>query len=193
QVLIDKKVTGIAYETVQLANKSLPLLTPMSEVAGYMATQLGAQYLEKINGGKGLLLGGITGVERGNVTVIGGGVVGTNVAKQAVGLGANVTIFDLNLIRLKELTEYFGNQANVLMSNPMEIASAIKESDLAIGSVLIPGAKAPVLVTEEMVKSMEPGSVIVDVAIDQGGNFATSDRVATHDDPTFEKHGVIHY
>jgi alanine dehydrogenase len=193
KTLQDKKVTAIAYETVQLEDYTLPLLTPMSEVAGYMATQIGAHYLEKTNGGKGVLLGGISGVHRGHVTVLGGGVVGTNAAKQAIGLGANVTIFDLNPKRLKELTEYFGNRANVLMSNPMDVAAAIKHTDLAIGSVLIPGAKAPVLVTEEMVKSMEEGSVIIDVAIDQGGNFATSDRVATHDAPTFVKHGVTHY
>lgn len=193
QTLTNKKVTAIAYETVQHPDNSLPLLAPMSEVAGYMATQIGAQYLEKINGGKGKLLSGIPGVKRGNVVIIGGGAVGTNAAKQAVGLGANVTIFDLNPVRLKELTEYFGTRANVLMSNPMDIGEAIKEADLAIGSVLIPGAKAPVLVTEEMVQSMENGSVIVDVAIDQGGNFATSDRVATHDNPTFIRHGVIHY
>lgn len=193
QTLADKKVTGIAYETVQLADNSLPLLTPMSEVAGFMATQIGAQYLEKTNGGKGKLLGGITGVKRGNVVIIGGGVVGTNAAKKAVGFGANVTIFDLNPVRLKELTEYFGNSANVLMSNPMDIGEAIRGADLAVGSVLIPGAKAPVLVTDEMVQSMEAGSVIVDVAIDQGGNFATSERVTTHDEPTFVRHGVIHY
>src|SRR5690625_1791841 len=191
--LVSKKVISIAYETVQLPNNTLPLLTPMSEVAGYMATQIGAQYLEKTKGGKGVLLAGISGVKRGKVTIIGGGVVGTNAAKLAVGLGATVTIFDLNPARLKELNDYFGNSVNVLMSNPMEIAEAIRESDLAIGSVLIPGAKAPVLVTEEMVQSMGEGSVIVDVAIDQGGNFATSDRTTTHDEPTFVKHGVVHY
>lgn len=192
-VLLEKKVTSIAYETVQLPNNTLPLLTPMSEVAGYMATQIGAQYLEKTKGGKGILLAGISGVKRGRVTIIGGGVVGTNAAKLAVGMGATVTIFDLNPVRLRELNDYFGNSVNVLMSNSLDIAEAIRETDLAIGSVLIPGAKAPVLVTEDMVKSMQPGSVIVDVAIDQGGNFATSDRVTTHDDPIFEKHGVIHY
>lgn len=192
KVLVEKKVTSIAYETVQLPNNTLPLLTPMSEVAGYMATQIGAQYLEKTKGGKGILLAGISGVKRGRVTIIGGGVVGTNAAKLAVGLGATVTIFDRNPVRLRELNDYFGNSVNVLMSNSLDIAEAIRETDLAIGSVLIPGAKAPVLVTEEMVKSMADGSVIVDVAIDQGGNFATS-RVTTHDDPVFVKHGVIHY
>lgn len=193
KVLIDRKVIAIAYETVQLKDNSLPLLTPMSEVAGYMATQIGAQYLEKPRGGKGVLLAGISGVRRGKVTIIGGGVVGTNAAKIAVGLGAHVTIFDLTPTRLKQLNEYFGSSVNVLMSNPVDIAEAIRESDLAIGSVLIPGAKAPTLVTEEMVKSMADGSVIVDVAIDQGGNFETSDRVTTHDDPIHIKHGVLHY
>src|SRR5699024_2396912 len=154
---------------------------------------LGAQFLEKTKGGKGILLSGITGVKPGNVTIVGGGVVGTNAAKRAVGLGANVTIFDLNPSRLKELTEYFGNSVNVLMSNSLDIAEAIQEADLAIGSVLIPGAKAPVLVTEEMVQSMEEGSVIIDVAIDQGGNFATSNKVTTHSDPVFTKYGVLHY
>src|SRR5699024_5888310 len=193
KVLIEKKVIAIAYETVQLPDRSLPLLTPMSEVAGYMATQLGAQYLEKSKGGKVVLLAGISGVKRGKVTIIGGGVVGTIAAKIAVGLGANVTLFDLNPTRLKQLNEYFGSSVNVLMSNSVDIAAAIAESDLAIGSVLIPGAKAPKLVTEEMVKSMDDGSVIVDVAIDQGGNFETSDRVTTHDDPIHVKHGVLHY
>ncbi|MEI3606051.1 alanine dehydrogenase [Pseudogracilibacillus sp. SE30717A] len=193
QTLLDKKVIGIAYETVQLPDRSLPLLTPMSEVAGYMATQIGAQYLEKTRGGKGILLSGISGVKRGKVAIIGGGVVGMNAAKMAVGLGANVTMFDLNPVRLRELNDYFGNAVNVLMSNPLDISRAIAEADLAIGSVLIPGAKAPVLVSEEMVQSMEEGSVIVDVAIDQGGNFATSDRVTNHDEPTFVKHGVLHY
>ena len=193
QQLIEKKVTAIAYETVQLENKTLPLLTPMSEVAGYMATQIGAQFLEKTKGGKGILLAGIPGVKRGKVTVIGGGVVGTNAAKIAVGLGANVSIIDLNPVRLKQLDEMFGNNVNTIMSSPLNIAKEVQDSDLVIGSVLIPGAKAPVLVTEDMIKSMSEGSVVVDVAIDQGGNFATSDRITTHDDPTFEKHGVLHY
>src|SRR5699024_10993347 len=190
---LDKKVVGIAYETVQLQDNSLPLLTPMSEVAGYMAAQIGAQFLEKSKGGKGVLLAGISGVKRGKVTIIGGGVVGANAAKIASGLGANVTIFDLNPARLRELNEFFGTSVNVLMSNPLDIAEAIAESDLVIGAVLIPGSKAPKLVSEEMVKSMSEGSVIVDVAIDQGGIFETSDRVTTHDDPIHIKHGVLHY
>lgn len=193
KALIDKKVVGIAYETVQLQNRSLPLLTPMSEVAGRMASQIGAQFLEKSRGGKGILLGGIPGVRRGKVTIIGGGVVGTNAAKIAVGLGADVTIVDLSPERLRELDDIFGSSINTMMSNPLNIAEAVKESDLVIGAVLIPGAKAPKLVTEEMVKAMPNGSVIVDVAIDQGGIFETTDRITTHDNPTYEKHGVLHY
>lgn len=193
QHLLDKKVVGIAYETVQLSNRSLPLLTPMSEVAGKMSVQIGAQYLEKVNGGKGILLGGVPGVGRGKVTIVGGGVAGTNAAKVAVGMGANVTILDLNPERLRQLEDIFGHQIQTLMSNPFNIAESVKDSDLVIGSVLIPGAKAPKLVTEEMVKSMRPGSVIIDIAIDQGGIFETTDRVTTHDDPTYIKHGVVHY
>lgn len=193
KALIDKKVVGIAYETVQLENKSLPLLTPMSEVAGRMASQIGAQFLEKTKGGKGVLLSGIPGVKRGKVTVVGGGVVGTNAAKIAVGLGAEVTIIDLNPERLRQLNDLFGSSVNTVMSNPLNISDEIAESDLVIGAVLIPGAKAPKLVSEEMVKSMPEGSVVVDVPIDQGGIFETSDRITTHDNPTFTKHGVLHY
>ncbi|WP_078545108.1 alanine dehydrogenase [Litchfieldia alkalitelluris] len=191
--LTEKKVIGIAYETVQLPNGSLPLLTPMSEVAGRMASQLGAQFLEKPNGGKGILLAGVPGVRRGKVTIIGGGVAGTNAAKMAIGLGAQVTIIDLNPERLRQLDDIFGNDITTLMSNPLNIALAVKESDLVIGAVLIPGAKAPKLVTEEMIESMSPGSVVVDIAIDQGGIFETTDRITTHDDPTYVKHEVVHY
>ncbi|MED2495066.1 alanine dehydrogenase [Bacillus thuringiensis] len=193
KVLIDNKVVAIAYETVQLDNRSLPLLAPMSEVAGRMAAQIGAQFLEKNKGGKGILLAGVPGVKRGKVTIIGGGQAGTNAAKIAVGLGADVTIIDLSAERLRQLDDIFGNQVKTLMSNPYNIAEAVKESDLVIGAVLIPGAKAPKLVTEEMIKSMEPGSVVVDIAIDQGGIFETTDRITTHDNPTYEKHGVVHY
>ncbi|MEI3599923.1 MULTISPECIES: alanine dehydrogenase [unclassified Oceanobacillus] len=193
KALTEKKVTALAYETVQLSNGSLPLLTPMSEVAGRMVTQVGMQFLEKIKGGKGILLSGIPGVARGKVAIIGGGVVGTNAAKIATGLGAKVTIIDLNPDRLRQLDDIFGNSITTLISNPHNIQEAVKEADLVIGSVLIPGAKAPVLVTEQMVKEMTPGSVMVDVAIDQGGNFETSDRITTHDAPTFVKHGVVHY
>ena len=191
--LVRKKVTGIAYETVQLPNGSLPLLTPMSEVAGRMSTQLGAQFLQKPDGGKGVLLGGVPGVRSGKITIIGGGVAGTNALKIAVGLGADVTIIDVNPDRLRELDDIFGNQVSTLMSNPYNIAEAVRESDLVIGAVLIPGAKAPKLVTEEMIQSMEPGSVVVDIAIDQGGSFETTDRITTHDNPTYVKHDIVHY
>lgn len=193
KALIDNKVIGIAYETVQLPNGTLPLLTPMSEVAGRMAAQIGAQFLEKPKGGLGILLSGIPGVRRGKVTVIGGGVVGTNAAKIAMGLGADVTIIDLNPERLRQLDDIFGVELNTLISNPLNIALAVQESALVIGAVLIPGARAPKLVTEEMIKGMQPGSVIVDVAIDQGGIFETVDRITTHSNPTYEKHGVLHY
>ncbi|MDQ0974973.1 alanine dehydrogenase [Neobacillus niacini] len=192
QALKDSGVIAIAYETVSV-NRTLPLLTPMSEVAGRMSAQIGAQFLQKFNGGKGILLAGVPGVSRGKVTIIGGGIVGTNAAKMAIGLGADVTIIDLSADRLRYLDDVFGNQIKTLISNPFNIAEAVKEADLVIGAVLIPGAKAPKLVTEEMIKTMKPGSVIVDVAIDQGGSVETIDHVTTHDNPTFEKHGVVHY
>ncbi|ANU10941.1 hypothetical protein A1A1_18247 [Planococcus antarcticus DSM 14505] len=190
--LVDSKVTAVAYETVSV-NRTLPLLTPMSEVAGRMAAQVGAQFLEKIYGGKGILLSGVPGVQRGKVTIIGGGVAGTNAAKMAIGLGAQVTIIDLSPERLRQLDDIFGTDVTTLISNPFNIAQAVKESDLVIGAVLIPGSKAPKLVTEEMVQAMNPGSVIVDIAIDQGGIFETADRISTHDDPTYVKHEVVHY
>lgn len=193
KALVEKKVIAIAYETVQGANGTLPLLTPMSEVAGRMASQKGAQYLERTHGGKGVLLGGVPGVKRGKVTIIGGGVVGTNAAKIAIGLGADVTIIDLNLGRLRQLDDIFGSSINTLISNPLNLSEAVRDSDLVIGAVLIPGAKAPKLVTEDMVKTMSNGSVIVDVAVDQGGIVETVDHVTTHDQPTYVKHGVVHY
>ncbi|MCL7747520.1 alanine dehydrogenase [Halalkalibacter alkaliphilus] len=192
QALVDSGVIAIAYETVEV-NRTLPLLTPMSEVAGRMASQIGAQFLEKPKGGKGILLSGVPGVKRGKVTIIGGGVVGTNAAKIAIGLGADVTIIDLSADRLRQLDDQFGNDIQTLMSNPLNIAEAVKESDLVIGAVLIPGAKAPKLVTEEMIKSMAPGAVVVDVAVDQGGIIETADQITTHDNPTYTKHGVVHY
>ncbi|WP_100371666.1 alanine dehydrogenase [Bacillus sp. FJAT-45037] len=192
KALVDSGVIAIAYETVEV-NRTLPLLTPMSEVAGRMASQIGAQFLEKSKGGKGILLSGVPGVKRGKVTIIGGGVVGTNAAKIAIGLGADVTLMDLSADRLRQLDDQFGNDIQTLMSNPMNIADAVRESDLVIGAVLIPGAKAPKLVTEEMIKSMSPGSVVVDVAIDQGGIIETVDKITTHDNPTYTKHGVVHY
>ncbi|RED25672.1 L-alanine dehydrogenase [Brevibacillus brevis] len=191
--LIDKKVIAIAYETIQLDNGALPLLMPMSEVAGRMSVQIGAQFLEKQYGGKGVLLGGVPGVPKGEVVVIGGGIVGTNAAKMALGLGANVAIIDVNADRLRQLDDLFQGRVQTLMSNSFNIANAVKKADLLVGAVLIPGARAPRLVTEDMVKEMSPGSVIVDVAIDQGGSIETVDRITTHDKPTYEKHGVIHY
>ncbi len=193
QALLKKKVTGIAYETVQLADHSLPLLAPMSEVAGRLSIQTGARLLESNCGGRGILLGGVTGVERANVVIVGGGNVGTNAAKMAVGLGANVTILDVNVKRLAYLDDIFGGRVQTLLSNSYNVANAVQQADLVVGCVLIPGAKAPKLVTEEMVKAMKPGSALIDVAIDQGGSIETIDRITTHADPYFIKHGVLHY
>ncbi len=191
--LLEKRVTGIAYETIQMTNGTLPLLTPMSEVAGRMSVQIGARFLEAAYGGRGILLGGVPGVPPADVIVLGGGIVGTNAAKMALGLGANVVILERSADRMRYLDDVFDGRLRTLMSNPYNIASAVQKADLLIGAVLIPGARAPKLVTEEMVKQMKKGSVIVDVAIDQGGSIETIDRVTTHDNPTYEKHGVIHY
>jgi len=193
RALMEKKVVAIAYETIQLDNGALPLLMPMSEVAGRMSVQIGAQFLEKPYGGKGVLLAGVSGVPKGEVVIIGGGIVGTNAAKMALGLGANVTILDVNADRLRQLDDLFQGRAQTLISDSFHIAGAVKKADLLVGAVLIPGARAPRIVTEAMVKDMTPGSVIVDVAIDQGGSIETVDRITTHDNPTYEKHGVIHY
>ncbi len=190
--LLDRKVVAIAYETIAVG-RSLPLLTPMSEVAGRMSVQLGAQFLTKPAGGKGVLLGGVPGVDSAQVVVIGGGMVGTNAAKMAAGLGAKVVVLDTSAERLAYLADIFGNQVTTIMSNSYNIAKWVRRADLLVGAVLIPGARTPRLVTEDMVKTMSPGSVIVDVAIDQGGSVETMDRVTTHSDPTFIKHGVIHY
>lgn len=192
KVLCERKVKAVAYETIQLDNGSLPLLTPMSEVAGRMATQIGAFYLQKNNGGKGILMGGVTGVKPAKVTIIGGGVVGTNAAKMAVGLGANVTILDVNTARLEYLDDVFGGRANTLYSNPLNIEESVRESDVVIGGVLITGHKAPTLVSKEMISSMSKGSVVVDVAVDQGGCIETC-RPTSHTNPTYEIDGVIHY
>lgn len=193
QALLKKRVTGIAYETVQTTDRALPLLSPMSEVAGRLSIQTGARLLESNCGGRGILLGGVTGVERANVVIVGGGNVGTNAAKMAVGLGANVTILDVNTKRLAYLDDIFGGRVQTLLSNSYNIANAVRNADLVVGCVLIPGAKAPKLVTEEMVKAMRPGSVLIDVAIDQGGSIESIDRITTHSDPYFIKHGVLHY
>ena len=191
--LLEKKVTAIAYETVQMADGSLPLLSPMSEVAGRLSVQIGAHLLESSNGGRGVLLGGVPGVEKANVVIVGGGNVGLNAARAAAGFGANVVVLDLNIKRLAYIDDIFGGRVQTLLSNSYNIANAVKNADLVIGCVLIPGAKTPKLVTEEMVKTMRPGSVLVDVAIDQGGSIETIDRITTHSNPYFVKHGVLHY
>ena len=188
KALLDKKVIGIAYETVQLDNGFLPLLAPMSEIAGRMATQVGAQMLTKIEGGMGLLMGGTAGVQAAHVVIVGAGTVGLSAAKVAMGMGARVTILDSNLFRLRQIDDLFGGRIQTLASNAFNIAAATKDADLLVGSVLIPGALTPKLVTEAMVKTMKPGSAIVDVAIDQGGCIEpTAKHGATyHDKPTFK-------
>jgi alanine dehydrogenase len=192
RTLIERKVQAIAYETVQMSNGQLPLLAPMSEVAGRMSVQVGAHFLESPHGGIGTLLGGIPGVPPAEVVVIGGGAVGTNAAKVALGMGASVTIIELNLDRLRYLDDVLHGRITLLASSKKTIADAVARADLVIGSVLIPGARAPKLVTADMVTSMTSGSVMVDVAIDQGGCFETS-RATTHSDPTYTVDGVIHY
>lgn len=191
--LVEKKVTAIAYETIQLPDNSLPLLVPMSEIAGRMSIQIGAQFLENPHGGKGILLAGVPGVRRAKVVIVGGGSAGTNAARIAIGMGAQVTILDISAKRLAQLDDQFGTAISTLISDPYHLAEAVSEADLVIGAVLIPGAKAPKLISEEMVKKMADGSVLVDIAIDQGGIFATSDHITTHDNPTYLKHGVVHY
>ncbi|UOQ84580.1 alanine dehydrogenase [Gracilibacillus salinarum] len=191
--LIQAETTGIAYETVQGKYGDLPLLTPMSEIAGRMSIQSGVHFLEKTHGGKGVLASGVPGVSPANVVIVGGGIVGTNAAKMAIGLGANVTILDINIQRLRELEDLFQGKIRTLASNKYNLMEKVKKADLVVGAVLIPGAKAPKLVTEEMIQSMEPGSVVVDVAVDQGGSIETVDRVTTHQDPVYVKHGILHY
>lgn len=190
--LLKRKVTGIAYETITDRKGSLPLLTPMSEVAGRMAIQVGAHYLEKMAGGRGILLGGVPGVPAAKVVIIGGGVVGTNAAKIAVGMGANVTIIDNNLDRLRELDDIFLTKISTLASSAYMIHDAISTADLIVGAVLVPGASAPKLVTRNMLKDVPNGSVIVDVAVDQGGCIETT-HPTTHSDPTYYVEGVLHY
>ena len=192
QALMRNDVVAVAYETVQLPSGVLPLLTPMSEVAGRMSVQVGAHHLEKAHGGRGLLLGGIPGVPPANVVIVGGGVVGTNAAEIALGMGANVTIIDLSLDRLRYLDSVLHGRLHTLASNRENIAHAVRDADLVIGAVLLPGARAPKLVTEPMVASMKTASVIVDVAIDQGGCIETA-HPTTHSDPIYLKHGVVHY
>lgn len=193
RVLMGKKVIAIAYETVQLDSGTLPLLMPMSEIAGRMAVQIGAHFLEKPCGSRGILLGGVPGVPAADVVIIGAGTVGANAAKIAVGMGAQVTIIDRNTERLGNLDDIYGNKIKTLISNQCNIERSVRYADLLIGAVLIVGAKAPKLVTEDFVKQMKTGSVIIDVAIDQGGSVETMDRTTTHSDPVYEKYGVIHY
>ena len=190
--LIKSKAVCIAYETIQKADRSLPLLTPMSEVAGRMAIQQGAKYLEMAQGGHGVLLGGVPGVDPGNVVVIGGGIVGINAAKMACGLGAKVYILDMNLDRLRYLSDVMPANCFGLFSSPATLRELIRTADVVVGAVLIPGAKAPKLITRDMLKAMKPGSVLVDVAIDQGGCFETS-KATTHSDPIYTVDGVVHY
>src|SRR5690348_6843549 len=189
---VDSGATCIAYETVQLPNGELPLLTPMSEVAGRMAVQEGAKYLEKLHGGRGILLGGVPGVAPGKVVILGGGVVGTNAAKMAAGLGANVTILDISLDRLRYLSDVMPANVELVYSNRYAILEQIATADLVVGAVLVTGAKAPMLIRREDLSSMQPGSVIVDVAIDQGGSVETI-KPTTHENPVYVVDGVIHY
>lgn len=190
--MMASRCVAIAYETVQRSDGSLPLLIPMSEVAGRMAPQEGAKYLEKSMGGRGILLGGVPGTEPADVAVLGGGIVGTNAAKIAAGFGARVTILDNNLYRLRYLDDVMPRNVTTMMSNPYNILKSVRKADLVIGAVLIPGAKAPHLVTRDMLKEMKPGSVIIDVSVDQGGCVETC-KPTTHEDPTYVIDGVVHY
>lgn len=192
EAILASGITAIAYETVQLENRSLPLLAPMSEVAGRLSVQVGAHALMKANGGRGVLLGGVTATRRGSVVVIGGGAAGEQAARIAFGIGAEVTVIDISLSRLKHLEDEFGGRIQTRTSNALNITEALRDADLVIGSVLIPGEKAPKLVTDEMVAQMKHGSVLVDIAIDQGGCFENS-RPTTHDDPTYRVHNSIYY
>ena len=190
--LLKARVNGVAYETIRERDGSLPLLTPMSEVAGRMSVQVGAQYLERPNGGRGILLGGVPGVAPANVVILGGGIVGLNAAKMAIGMGAHVTIIDRNLNRLRELDDIFNGTVVTLASNSWTISENLKTADLVVGAVLIPGASAPRLVRREMIANMKRGAVVVDVAIDQGGCFETS-HATTHTEPIYFVDGVLHY
>ncbi|KAA9106635.1 alanine dehydrogenase [Microbacterium rhizomatis] len=192
RALLKSGTTAIAYETVQLADRSLPLLAPMSEVAGRLSVQVGAFHLMRPAGGRGTLLGGVPGTRKAKVVVIGGGVAGENAARNAVGLGADVTVVDLSLSRLRQLEAGFGGLLQTRHSSYLEIADQVRDADLVIGSVLVPGATAPKLVTDDMVAAMKPGSVLVDIAIDQGGCFEGS-RPTTHEDPTYAVHGSTYY
>lgn len=191
--LMERNITAIAYETVQLKDGSLPLLTPMSEVAGRIAVTVGGEFLSKAKGGKGVLLSGVPGVKPAKVTILGAGTVGLNAAKIAVGLGADVTLLNKSPGKLKYIEDIYGSRIKTLSLNELTLAESVKDADLFIGGILVPGAKAPQLVKEYMVRSMKPGSVIVDVAVDQGGCVETTTHATTHEDPIYVKHGVIHY
>ncbi len=193
EVLTKKKISSIAYESVELDNHELPLLSPMSEIAGKMSVQIGTHFLESNHGGSGVLLGGVPGVRAGNVVIIGAGVVGQSALKIAVGMGADVSVLDIDISRLRHIDDIYGNRVQTLAATKQNIENECKKADLLIGAVLIPNRKAPRLVTEEIVKKMKKGSVIVDVAIDQGGIVETVDRITTHTNPVYEKHGVLHY
>lgn len=192
EALLEKEVTGIAYETVEV-DKELPLLRPMSEVAGRRSVIIGATYLEKHRGGQGILLSGVPGVKKGSVVIIGGGTAGVSAARMALGLGADVTLLEINEQRLRTLETMLGSSVHLLKSNPLNVARAVKDADVLISTVLIPGAKALKIVTEPMIISMKEGSVVIDISVDQGGSIETIDRMTTHDDPVYLKHGVLHY
>ncbi|HEX4384438.1 MAG TPA: alanine dehydrogenase [Myxococcales bacterium] len=192
EALMKRKIAAVAYETIQTDDGQLPLLKPMSEVAGRMAVQVGAAHLQKEHGGKGVLLSGVPGVRRGKVVILGGGVVGTNSAKLASGMGADVVVLDVNIKQLAYLDDIFGSRISPIYSDPAQIQKYVREADLVIGGVLIPGAKAPKLVSEKLISEMQPGSVVVDVAVDQGGCIETC-HPTTHDNPTYLVHGVVHY
>ena len=191
--LLKARVTGIAYETVQMDNGSLPLLSPMSEIAGRMSVQVGAYLLQKSNNGSGILLGGVPGVAPGHVVIIGGGMAGINAARMAVGLGARVTVLDISIERLAYIHDILTNNVVTLVSNSYNVADSVADADLVISAVLIPGARAPKIVTESMIMKMRPGSVLIDIAIDQGGSIETIDRLTNHENPYFVKHGIVHY
>ena len=192
KALLERKIAAVAYETIQTEDNQLPLLKPMSEVAGRMAIQVGAVSLQKEHGGKGILLPGVPGVRRGKVVILGGGVVGTNAAKVASGMGAEVVILDISVNRLAQLDDIFGSRLTPLYSDKANIEKHVRDADLVIGGVLVPGAKAPKLVSEKLISEMTPGSVVVDVAVDQGGCIETC-KPTTHDNPTYLVHGVVHY
>jgi alanine dehydrogenase len=193
KALLDAGVIGIAYETVRCENGALPLLAPMSEIEGRLSVQVGAYLLQKSNHGGGILLGGVPGVAPGHVVIIGGGTVGINAAKMAVGLGARVTILDISIDRLSYIHDVLSSRVVTLMSNSFNVEHSVEDADLVVGAVLIPGARAPKIVTEEMIMKMRPGSVLVDVAIDQGGSIETIDKLTNHENPYYVKHDIVHY